>query len=522
MAINSEVKTLAPKVVQSESPDRTTRIFNADLTIRDAQDNLRHYLAESVPELGTDTWRALPDGRMETTWKLRPRLTWQDGQPLTSEDFVFAFQVYAAPGLKGVFGANPQDIIERVVAVDPSTIRIFWRSTLLHQGEGLTPLPRHILSESFATSAQNPASQADAFLGLSFWTTGYVGAGPYRLTHWEPGSYLEGEAFQGHALGKPKIDRIQIRFIDNTNTVLASILAGEVQLSLSQGIIFENAMTLKREAGFNEVEKKGAIVIFPQSTSILGFQLRSDYAKTPGILDLRVRRALAHTIDRDAINERLFEGQAPKLITFVPPAAPYYTEVDLVIAKYPYDPRRAEQLMNEAGYSKGSDGSFQGATGQRFQPALWTNADTRDQILSAILTDRWRAAGIDAQPFTMAATQQRDLEAVSTYPGIIRTTAGGNGLSLLDGKQIASPANRWGGSNRTGWSDPDFDLLLDGHNSTLDLTEQTRLFVQLMKIYSEQLPSYPVHFNLQVVAHVAALKGPEEPRSWNIHEWDWQ
>src|SRR5579864_7881532 len=95
MAINQEVKNLSAKAYGGVNPARTTRIFNAGLALADASGEFHPYLAESIPQLNTGSWQVFPDGRMETTWKLRPGLTWQDGHPLTADDFVFAFQVYS-------------------------------------------------------------------------------------------------------------------------------------------------------------------------------------------------------------------------------------------------------------------------------------------------------------------------------------------------------------------------------------------------------------------------------------------
>src|SRR4029453_6518630 len=77
-----EPNTLAAKMLQSNGPLRTTRLFNATLALIDAAGAAQPYLAESLPQLNTDAWRVFPDGRMETTYRLRPNLTWQDGTPL--------------------------------------------------------------------------------------------------------------------------------------------------------------------------------------------------------------------------------------------------------------------------------------------------------------------------------------------------------------------------------------------------------------------------------------------------------
>src|SRR6266511_2209708 len=73
--------------------------FNAALDTQDARENNVPQLAEALPQLNTDTWRLLPDGRMQTRYTLKPNLTWHDGTPLTAEDFVFAFNLYSIPEL---------------------------------------------------------------------------------------------------------------------------------------------------------------------------------------------------------------------------------------------------------------------------------------------------------------------------------------------------------------------------------------------------------------------------------------
>src|SRR5438093_11758860 len=74
----AEYATLAPKVLQSNGPLSTTRLFNAALSLIDDTGLPRPYLAEALPQLNTDAWRVFPDGRMETTYRLHDNLIWQD------------------------------------------------------------------------------------------------------------------------------------------------------------------------------------------------------------------------------------------------------------------------------------------------------------------------------------------------------------------------------------------------------------------------------------------------------------
>src|SRR5439155_17572422 len=135
-----------------------------------------------------ESWQVFPDGRMETTYKLRPNLTWHDGTPLTAADFVFAWQVYTAPQV-GIANVSPQNVMAEVAAPDPSTVVIHWRRLYPNAGvldqADFPPLPPHILQGAFQ---QDPAGLANQ----PYWTRDFVGAGPYRLTRWESGAFIEG------------------------------------------------------------------------------------------------------------------------------------------------------------------------------------------------------------------------------------------------------------------------------------------------------------------------------------------
>src|SRR5207249_11419697 len=131
----------------------------------------------------------------------------------------FAFRVYTAPGA-GQFEPVPLDRIEAVVAPDPRTVLIRWRTLYPEAGvvraEQLDPLPHHILGQPFAALENDPTAQ-DAFANHPYWSREFVGPGPYRLERWEPGAHIEASAFDGHALGRPRIDRVVVRFIPDEN-----------------------------------------------------------------------------------------------------------------------------------------------------------------------------------------------------------------------------------------------------------------------------------------------------------------
>lgn len=203
-----------------------TALFQESLTGRDNRGLIVPRLSSQLPELNTPSWRVFADGRMETIYRLRPGLSWHDGAPLTADDFVFTWHVYTVPET-GAF-QTPQRFIENVIALDEGTVLFRWNQFTIMAGSvggghsGFLPLPRHILEAAWG-QGQDPKG----FVAHSYFKTDYIGQGPYRLERWEPGAFMEGRAFDGYALGRPRIERVRILFLSSRETLLASFLAGE-------------------------------------------------------------------------------------------------------------------------------------------------------------------------------------------------------------------------------------------------------------------------------------------------------
>jgi peptide/nickel transport system substrate-binding protein len=525
MMVRNEVDNLQPKVTGPNAPERTRRLFNAELTLMDRAGNAIPYLAETLPQLNTDNWQLLPDGRMVTTYRLRPGLTWQDGAPLTAEDFVFGWRVYTSPTL-GIFSNKPQDLIEEIAAPDPRTLVIRWSTTYPDAGtlayDQLPPLPQHILEGAFTAGERDPAAR-DTILNHSYWTNEYVGAGPFRLVRWDAGYELEGVAFDGHALGRAKIDRIFVRIMNDENAALTRLLAGEADYAEGFLLQFEHGVILQREW---EPTRKGTVLIWPDATSAQAVQFRPEFQKSPPLFDVRVRRAISHAVDRQAVDEGTFDGKAGVLETYVTPQAPYYAEVDRTITKYPYDPRRTEQLMNEAGLSKDGEGFF-ARGGERFRPDYWITAGTQSERASAIISESWRRAGVDNQPFVLSLAAGRDNEVRATFPGMTQVGMGVRPevIENMLSSQIGTPANRWRGNNRGGWVSPEVDRLWEAYNSTLDRSERDRRIIEIAKVASDQLPIFVLYPNIRVRAVAANLTGPDVGApgtlpQWDVHTWE--
>ena len=305
-AVASEPASLAQQPLLTEGTSfaglATVQTFaNANLLLKDENIVVRPYLAEAAPQLNTESWRLFPDGRMETTWKLKSGLVWQDRAPLTAQDFIFAWHVYKVPD----FGQTDLPVlqaIQDIAAPDDRTLVINYRVPL--QGADynpLPPLPRHILEPSFQSAL---GGDPLGFSRLAFWTQEYVGSGPYRLDRWEPGAFIEGVAFDQYVLGRPKIDRLRVLFVLDENTAIAKLRAGEIQFAGDSVIRLENSLTLRdwMERG------TGTIHMRTSQWRAVGFQFRPEFANPRALLDLRVRQVFAHTVDKQLLNETIFEG----------------------------------------------------------------------------------------------------------------------------------------------------------------------------------------------------------------------
>jgi peptide/nickel transport system substrate-binding protein len=459
---------------------------------------------------------------METTYRLRPNLQWHDGQPLTAEDFVFAYRAYTKPDIAIWSSTSPQDKMEEVLAPDPRTVVIKWRSAYpragsLSQGD-FDPLPRHLLESSLDLDP-------DTFANLRFWTTDYVGAGPYKLVSWDPGVSIEGVAFDAHALGKPKITRVIRRFFADENAVLANVLSGDIDFADITTLRFNHGQTLQQEwvaAG------RGRLLFLPTAPLAPTIQFRPDFQKSPPLLDARVRRALVHAMDKDGVSEALYPGvPSTRAETLISKLEAYYDQVDKAIAHYPYDARRAEQLMNEAGLTKDRDGLFADSAGTRFQPYFQVLTNVDSQRMQLVVSDSWKRAGIDVQPDVLpqALTRDPDTRARSN----VGMATAGSSLGVESSMVATLHSGRCnlrsalGGKCGSGWVNPEYDRLVDAYDTTLNRTEQVQRVVDIMKIHSEELPSLPVYYNIYVLGVATGLDGPTVGTAgthyWNLQDW---
>jgi peptide/nickel transport system substrate-binding protein len=519
-----EPPSIAAKPLQTFSGSLLgpVRMFNAMLDYKDERETVHPYLADALPELNTSSWQVFPDGTMQTTYRLRPGLTWHDGVPLTADDFVFGWTVYSTPEL-GASSATPMPQMADVLAPDPGTVVIKWRR-LYPDAVGVDmafqALPAHILRE--------PLQRLDteSFINLPFWTRDYVGLGPYRLTQWIPGSEMDAAAFDGHALGKPKIDQVRILFTPDSNTALAMMLSGDAHFAADYVFFYEEGTTLEQEWKARGIE--GVVDYSPALLRLTGIQHRPDVATPRALADSRIRRGLAYGIDNQAAVDVTTGGRGLATHTATSPRSPLYRSVEAAVPSRQYDPRMVQQLFEEAGFTKGSQGFFVGPGGEPFQVEYSTDGGPSPERENSIYVDSLRQAGVDAFSYVIPIVQLRDLQARSLRPGLSNGAIGGKALGFLISAEVPRPENRWAGNNRGGWSNPEYDRLWQAFDTALDPRDRDRYNAEMERLLYDSTGVIPNMFTVVVNARSGTLKGPKiraTPDAANgildSHTWEW-
>jgi peptide/nickel transport system substrate-binding protein len=518
-----ELPSFADKQILPAGAAVTTRmrgkeIVNAKLAFRDEQGLPFPVLAEALPILNTDTWRVFPDGRMETSYPLRPNLTWHDGQPMTAEDWVFAWRVYATPEF-GVARTGGFRLLEEVTAPDPRTVVLRWRQPYplaVEEVDVLPPLPRHILEQPFSQLDPDP------FMSLAFWRDEYVGAGPFKLERREPGAFFEASAFAGFVFGRPKLDRVRVIYIPDTNTGIATLLSGEAHFYMESSLFGEDGIVIERQWGSGQ----GTVLYEPISPRAMGIQQRPEVAVPPELgTDARVRRAVAYAMDREELLEVITASKGLLRDVYTHPHADYYeTVLRAVPVRYRYDARRAQQLLEEAGFARGADGGWVTPRGERFTLEQWYIGGASNERESNILVAGWRRFGIEATSH-LWGVQRTSAEERAKTSGIF---GGSHNVEDFHTRDIARPETRWTGSNRYGFTNREYDRLVEAWETTLDRSEHIQHLAQMERIVMEELPAIPLYYNPRVIAYVAGLKNvrpklvEEAGIERKLWEWEWQ
>jgi len=475
-----------------------------------------------LPTLKDGTWKLSGD-KMTLVWKVKPR-NWADGKPVTCADYVFTHNVARNEQVP----VTVRDLTNRIANIvctkgaSGTDITVNWKERYAYANLTITEygaLPRHVLERYYR---QNPAKLNEAPYGNDPRVT--IGDGAYKLVEWRKGASLTVESVGTHPIfGTPKIRRITWRFIPDTNALVANMLSGAIDAIGTIGISFDQAVQLDKQAA-------GRFKVFFEPGLIwehIDFNLDN-----PLLADVRVRRAIAHGINRDQMVQQLFEGKQPVSHSYLPPKHPGYTDQGLT--KYPYDPARARALLQEAGFSPGPDGIMRNAQGQRLSFELNTTAGNRvREQVEQIIQQNLREVGIEikiqnypARVYFGEITNRRKFPGLAMYAWVMSPTSDCDQLYTADG--IPSEANGWAGQNYPGYKNADMDRLCKAASREVDEAKRNKLLNESVQLFSRDIPALPLYVRASVAAAKPQLQGFTAVQlsgtyeTWNVHKWFWQ
>jgi peptide/nickel transport system substrate-binding protein len=199
--------------------------------------------------------------------------------------------------------------------------------------------------------------------------------------------------------------------------------------------------------------------------------------------------------------------------------------------KYPFDVSRAQQLLAEAGWTRGPDGLLRSATEDRFSilvsaTGVGNSPEAREAL---VLSDQWKAAGLDANPYLIDEdASNRDELRATVKGGSLRSPRlePSSAFEIYTTSQIASQQTRWRGGNRMGYSNPEFDKLYVEWSVTLAPARRRDIVVELARFAAQEVFYLPIYYGFDVMAYRNGVRNVtntttlQQIVAWNIATWE--
>lgn len=435
---------------------------------------------KTITPLLAESWTVSPDGKLYT-FKLRQDVTFCSGKKMTSADVLYSFNRVLNPDTKAPFKWRMGPVKE-VRAPDPYTIEYELTAPFSELLLNLTNFQGTIINQANVEA-----------LGKDFGVKGVDGTGPFCFQSWEPRNQIIATRHAAYKWGPPiyknrgpaKYEKLVWKIVPEEASRLAAMASGQVDMTYSmpdqylpQIAKLPNLQVLRPEADLR---------LF-----YLGFKITRE-----NLQDVRVRQALSMAIDRKQIVDAIYFGNGEAAPGYLHPKTPGYSAA-AVPAFNRYDPVAAGKLLDEAGWTMGTDG-FRYRDGKKLSLLLYGFAGGRSPKVAEAAQGFWRKIGVDLQlqmwdgtiVFSKLAQQDYDIWSIA-FP----YSSAGDALRLyFHSGNIPSP-------NRMNWKDPETDRLLDLGNTALDEKERFEALGQVQKLVQEQALWVPmVHEGLALVVN---------------------
>lgn len=450
-----------------------------------------------VPQLA-ESWSVSPDG-LAVTFHLRPHVKWHDGVDFTSDDVKFSIEVWKRYHSRGrLIYAN----VIQVETPDPLTV-------VLRLSD---PAPALMSSlNSFTSPVMSRHAYAGTDIPLSPANLNPIGTGPWVFKEWQRASYIILDRNPNYwQSGRPYPDRLVVRYLPDAAARSAVIESGEAQLGVQSPVALSD---VKRLAALPNIgmTTDGYEYFAP----IVTMQFNNIRPPFDNIL---VRKAIAFAINREQIVRNVWFGLGKVATGSISSTSQYYTnDVD----KYPYDPRKAEELLEQAGFKKD-------ASGVRLKLTYEISPLGSEYLrLGEVLKQQLARVGVQIELRTQdSASSSRRVYSdydFSFFTAYIGTYADPQ-LAVYWSRNIIKGVPF---SNASHFSNPDMDRLLESVQVENNPQKRTQEFHEIQRIAARDLPIFPL-FELQQLTlfaknvhdHTTTYDGPFSTLSaiWMTHQ----
>jgi peptide/nickel transport system substrate-binding protein len=463
----SSAATPAKRVIAAVGQEPTTLDQSLGITSPDyiVHQNWGEYPIRKAPsgDLGpglATSWKVSPDGK-QIEFTLRKGVKFHSGDSLSSKDVLFSFE---RGRTKNPTAKTMLSSVERLEVIDDHHFKFHFKAFDVAFIPNLGCVP--IVSKTYHDRVGE-----DKFIKEP------VGTGPYKFLRYSPGEYVDIERFEDYWGEKPPVKEARIYFISEDTTRVAKLMAGEVDIIGS--CPYSLLKDVQKHPGLKVIK-----LATDHPTPSVAFATRNPNVPWH---DRRVRLAMAYAIDWRAIVNNILQG-IPNHYAFL---SPHQIGYDPELKPYPYDPKKAKELLAEAGYPKGFDFKFYWPMTGRFPMA---------REMTEAIASYLEAVGIRTKLMG---------DEWATYLSRRRGAKGPEAeyVSLIGG-------GRSGGSDPIytidiffgcdgGFSvycNPDLDKVVAEGRSTVDETKRAELVKKAVRIIHEDVASIPIYNTVVIYA----------------------
>jgi peptide/nickel transport system substrate-binding protein len=448
----ADADTLDPSDIDSTDTLSIARLMFGTLYRVSPEGKLEPYLAES--------YSFAQDGK-SITLKIRPNLRCETGAPLTARDVAYSFDRAADPELK--FTGNSTGFVLPSIGFLGTRVDDNLTVTLLVKK--YNPIAIGLLSEMLilCRAPYEKMTKEQAAIHP-------VATGPYRLAEWVHDDRIVLERNKYYSLRAPSYDRVIFRIMPEGSTRSAELIAGNIDIAT---VVAPDQIDAINSSDTAKVESVASV-----RRIYVGFNQKDKFNATPGgraIKNPAVRNAMQYAIDVPAICESLLRTPCKRLATMLLPTHDYSG-----IAPIPYDPDRAERMLDAAGYPRGRDGV-------RFELTLqaprgrYLDDDSVAMAIGQYLSDIGVKTNVDILDY---ASVFMPLSRSHNFgPLFLLGTGGALWSPLYDISDLSSPDS---GVNYTSYTDPEFYAGWQELDKTRDPAEQQVAINNMMKVFHER------------------------------------